>query len=534
MKSSVTMRLRNPALTLFGLLLAVGSALVLYCVVRECHSAYLHRDPASYLYEASQMLAGVPPYSARLAETNPPLILWISAIPVALGKLLHLSCILVLKLGMIAFLGGVAAWCLRLLRRSRVPQDGLDSRTLALFLLAIPLVFLLTQPDAFAQREQMLTLFLLPYVIGVSSGATEEMGKAERIALGVAAGLAICLKPFHLCTLACLELLMLLVHRSVRRLFRVELLALVLTGVAFIAAVWLFVPQYFRQLPLLREVYWAFGNYTAAAMLLKPGRKDEVILLLAWACWWGTRRWLRRPVVPAALLASATGAALAFALQHTGWPYQQYPECVLLYLGIAWLAIDLIVPRVSGILAKSWREPAFWIAAPLCVALAAGLAIKYKRYIRRHEGPVPIASQFTPYPANTPVYTLATGIGPFTEVLQHHLVWGGRFAHLWMLPAIVRNEEGPQDTTMPFKTLPPATVTALAAMLRQEAAEDLEQERPLVVAVAQCSPQIPCQGLDRPLNMLQWFSQDPRFAEQWARYRKLTTADGFNVYVRQP
>ena len=46
------------------------------------------------------MLAGATLYGPRLDETNPPLIIWISAIPVLLAGLLHIPVILTLNNGL--------------------------------------------------------------------------------------------------------------------------------------------------------------------------------------------------------------------------------------------------------------------------------------------------------------------------------------------------------------------------------------------------------------------------------------------------
>jgi hypothetical protein len=512
-------------------LILLGSAVILYCVARELRSTFLHRDPSSYLYEAGRMLAGDTLYGPRLDETNPPLIIWISAVPDVLSSLLHIPVILTLKLCIFASLALVSFWCYSLLRRA---GSHLSVAQRLLMSLAIPLAILLTQPDTFAQREQLLVLLLLPYLVAGSADVVST-SLLERILLGVLAGLAICLKPFHLLTLTGIELLLILSRRSLRSLVRTELIALILTGAAFLATVRLFVPQYFTDvLPTLDLAYWGLAEHSVKIMLLFVAAPMELLILCAWIAWALLRRKLNLPLVSAALLAAATGATLAFALQRTAWPYHRYPASVLLYLGLAWLAIDALTALARPLLHQGWRSPALWAVTCAAVLVTLGVAIKYQRYIRRHEAPLSVGLLFAGYPPGTTVYELSPGIGPYNEVLLHHLHWAGRSVCLWMLPAIVRNEAGPRDPNLPFKKLPPETVASLAARQRRAVKEDLATQRPQVVAVSQCVGENHCQGLDRDLDIVQWFSADPQFVAEWAHYQRQGTIRDFDVYVRNP
>lgn len=479
------------------------------------------------------MLAGATLYGPRLDETNPPLIIWLSAIPVLLAGFLHIPVILTLKLCIFALLGVVTFWCYSLLRRA---GSQLSHAQRLLMLLAIPLTVLLTQPDSFAQREQLLVLLFLPYVVAssIDISAPHSISRIARILIGVLAGLTICLKPFHICTLVALELLLILWRRSLRSLIRTELIALVLTGCAFLASIRLFVPQYLALLPLLDNTYWGLAEHSVKAMLVSVALPLELLLLLGWLVWFLLRRKLNLPLLSAAFLAAATGAALAHVLQRTAWPYHEYPACVLLYIGLAWMAIDALSTLAQPLLRQTWRSSAVWVTTVVAIVVTLGVVIKYRRYVHRHEAPLSVGTLFAGYPPGTTVFELSTGIGVFQQVLQHHLHWAGRSVCLWELPSIVRNQYGPVDPNLPFKKLPPETVAALAAQLRRNTAEDLATGRPQVVAVSQCTPDSHCQGLDRNLDIVQWLSADPQFAAEWSHYQLQGTIPQFDIYVRRP
>ena len=530
-ESHISRSRRESLSPILVVLFLLGSAVVLYCVARELHSVFLHRDPASYLYEAQEILKGQALYGPRMIETNPPLVVWLSIIPVLLAGWLHIPVILSLKICVIALLILATVWCHSLVRRA---GSQLSVAQRLLMSLAIPLAVLLTQPDSFGQREQFIALLFLPYLVAASTQG-DSISLRERILMGILAGLAVCLKPFHLCTLAAVELLLVLWRRSFRTLLRPELIVLFATGAAYLLAVRSFASLYLTvSIPLLNQTFWGFAELSVKAMLLSAAVPLELLALCGCIAWAVLRRRLNLPLASATFLASGMGATLAYALQRTTWPYRSYPAYVLLYLGLAWLAIDALTALVQPLLRQRWRSPALWAATCAAIVVSLGVGIKYQRYVRRHEAPMSVGLLFAGYPPGTTVYELSTGMGVYGDLLQHHLHWGGRYVCLWMLPAIVRNEAGPRDPNLPFKKLPPEMVASLATRLRRTTAEDLAVERPQVVAVSQCTDESHCYGLDRNLDIVQWFSLDPQFAAEWAHYQRQGTISQFDVYVRRP
>lgn len=90
-------------------------------------------------------------------------------------------------------------------------------------------------------------------------------------------------------------------------------------------------------------------------------------------------------------------------------------------------------------------------------------------------------------------------------------------------------------TARPFKRLSPETVAKLAALQREQSAEDLNYWRPAVVLVEQCVPNHSCQGLGgKNFDMLSWFLQSPEFAAAWSHYRRQPGFDNYEVYKTAP
>ncbi len=93
--------------------LAIGAAL-LGCIL--CLLPAAGQDQMWFLMMADRWLHGATLYGPLLFDSNPPLIVWLSAVPVAIAKLLHLSTTTAGKALVVALEAGVWAVCLRLSR----------------------------------------------------------------------------------------------------------------------------------------------------------------------------------------------------------------------------------------------------------------------------------------------------------------------------------------------------------------------------------------------------------------------------------
>lgn len=524
---------------LFTLALSVWTAALLFYLVTLLVSAPRNSDQSWYLYAAQRMLAGARLYGPQLVETNPPLIIWFSALPVFLARLLHLDAYITLKLIVFLMIGASTAWTGRILRAARLAE------TSVFFYLALSSVvgaeFFLHGCD-FGQREHLLVILILPYIFSAALSDQLCLSFAELCSLGLAAGAAVCFKPQHVIILAALELFLAVRNRSLRRLASPAFICAVFAVLAYIAMVRLAAPLYFSaMLPLLRSTYWTYGPRTTWG-ILKSTPFFDFLSLATLIVFITQRRKLRCAAVPGAFLASGFASFIAFCIQHGGWAYQAYPQDAFLFLAIFWIAAG----RLSLALIANWKPDSDFavITAALLLLLLPPLIISRRRTNLSVAGGKPHSGMnvpypdtvFAQYPAKTPVYIFSTlVIDAFPAVFQNHLVWASRFPCLWMLPAIVRNELAEAGGPAPGKVLPPAAVQKLAALQRTETAEDFRRWKPQVVIVRQCHRSAPCFGLDHlDFDPLAWFLQSPAFAAEWKSYRLQTHQNNFDVYTRVP
>ena len=118
----------------------------------------------------------------------------------------------------------------------------------------------------------------------------------------------------------------------------------------------------------------------------------------------------------------------------------------------------------------------------------------------------------------------------FEQVLDRGWEWGSRFDCLWMLPAII-NAEHDRVRTAALATIRNAALTTRDAILA-----DFVRWHPNPVLVDRCQDETfaPCMGIGTlRVDLLQWFKQDPRFAEAWTDYVHEGQAGPYDLWCRK-
>lgn len=297
-----------------------------------------------------------------------------------------------------------------------------------------------------------------------------------------------------------------------------------------------FSPLYFSQVyPLLVDTYWAFGTDTALHLLsLDPwfwavlGTAVLVALL---------RKSLRDAAGSSALIVCSLAAAVASAVQHTDWAYHLFPETAIFLLALVYLLGDLLDRYIAR-----WTADRSTVRMMLRGASALAAVFLLLVVIRPHtffgasrELPLyPDLRRFlAQYKPSTTIYVFSTGVPPLSHAYNLGLNWGSRFAHLWMLPAIVQNDYGRSGDRAPFKRLSQERIQELSSIQRTDIAQDLDDWKPSIVLVERCETG-ECLGIKGVrFQMIPWFLEDPGFAEAWSHYQPLTGAPKhFELYVR--
>ncbi len=490
-------------------------------------------DQSWLLYAAGQVLDGAR-IGTDIVETNPPTIIWLSEIPMALSCLLDMPPDTAMKmcLGLLVLLS--AAWSGSLVRR--IPRAG--SGPMAIWVaMGIAYATTVYSWTDVGQREYIMVLLVLPYLI---TAAIRLDGVSplrwQGIAAGVAALVGFSMKPQHLVVIAGVEFLLACRGGWRRSFLRPEVAGAVLAGLAYIAVIAIFAPDYVTKVvPLAYRAYLGYQNAPILA-LIEPRRTAKIAaLLLLWAI---IRRRLEYRALCDVFTIAAVGSTIAYLIQHKGWQYQFLPAdaffilllAVMLAEGfIRWTA-PLQVPRLGARMAS---------LTALVSCLVVGF-LYYPLHSAKAAADVDInrvAAQEAILAA-LPTGTTIAVLGPnyasiFDYVLKYRLKWGMRMEGFWTLEALF-NAEKTRDGESSERS---ARLSDVAHWTRTAAEEDLKRRKPSLVLVERCAdPTISC-GTSvslREVDILQWFRADPIFTAYWADYQRCGQVGYYDVwYLKQ-
>lgn len=514
------------ALTLFALscsvLMVLHQAAVLW-------TAYSGHDQAWYLIAAQRVLNGAQLYGPFVSDTNPPMIVWFSTLPVLLSHVVPIAPMLCLRLVVLALWLGSAAWSMMILKR----DENVEPPVCALVVLIVLSIGLRMIPQDFGQREHLFVVFALPYLFAMCAHPRARRNWMERCAIGIAAGCAVCFKPQDALVLISAELVVIIARRSLRRWISPELLSLVATCGLYFVVVRIATPQYTSQVvPLLLETYWAYGTSSALGLLLAM----KLWLVCGLALIAASLLFLRKSplsLTVAVFGASSVGALLAYAQQRADWTYHRYPIWAFLILAVCLFGLQL-----SQSFLLRWQGPV--IGRPLAWGCLVGMFVVgvglFPRQIKAMRPQRSEVYQFLrPYKDGRTVLVLSTAVFWVADVADLKLKWGARFPCLPFLPAIIRSTEDSGAGDKPFKRLSSEELASISSLQRKEIAKDLNHFQPSVVLVEHCDKEHSCQAIEgKSLDMIGWFLEDQQFQEAWKHYRR--QPDGptsFDVYERK-
>jgi hypothetical protein len=481
------------------------AALVL--VLATAITSPLKDDVAWLLYVARKWLGGERLYE-DIVEVNPPLIVWIYALPAMVSSWLGVSPKTVSEPMFAALLLGCAWWTAQLLH-GRAP---LFARRLPVFG-AVGTVLLLLPGVEFGQREHLLVATALPYL---ALFAREMQGEPEprktAVLVGVLAALGCALKPSYVMAFGLIELVGWLRGTRITRLC---VLSAVATLGLYGLGVLVFCPAFLENaVPLALALYGGTdtpcGEILAQSRMLLGGVAVAVLLAML------SRRTLpQQPFLRALLIALATfafGAAVSYVLQGKNWFYHRLPASTVALLALLlWTASvlrdrprltfrfaipALLVLATLGEFAWSdyWRLQS-WVEAAVEPNLST--EVKLERLVKLENAKTYIA--FSEW--------IALG---FPVVNNTGVTWASRFDSMWALKGELWRAK--QDGAAP-KDWP----------IRRWITHDF---------VATC-PDLAVVDTREGINYVAVLSaSNPAFALAWSRYHQIAAFDGLRVLKR--
>ena len=500
-----------PPVTRRPLFWAVAVAAVFLMAAAAVFTRSLNHDVAWYLYMADAMRGGAELYR-DIADTNPPLIVFLSVPPIWLATLFHLS----QKVAFNAYVFMAAGACLVVCSRL-IPKAWPDASTETRGLLIVTTAFGLlpfVRLD-FGQREHLAVILLLPYVWLAATPGARAAGPVASVLIGAAAGLGFAVKPHFMLPWALLEILVLVRERfAARAALRPAFVAAMVTVAAYVGFVLVFVPQYVEVFNDVRQFYGGLDSPLSTLVGLPDIAAwiAAVVLLAAFKLSVDTER----PVL--VLFTAATGFIAAGLLQFKGWSYHMYPGRAFLVIYFIAFALALLqsAPALSAILRGGVRS--------ICLVIVIGLVATSGRYLAesRNRPPgldivAPLVEIINKQQPHGPIaqISMRTQMYPgFPAANEAGVKWSLRFPTLFYLPGLYENELSLPDSELSFRE--PGAMSAMERRYFTEVVDNLCAAPPSVLIIEPPIARAPAGR--RSLDLVAYYGQDPRFKRLFAGY----------------
>ncbi len=496
---------RGDILALVALGLCLGFVLV--TVMRSP----LKDDIAWLLYVARNWMAGQRLYE-DLIEVNPPLIIWLYAVPAAIAGWLEVMPKLVAVLTFAAMVLGAAWWTACLLRG----QGPLFARRVPVFA-AISIVLLLLPGVEFGQREHLMSAALLPYLVLMAKwldGQAES--RLPALAAGIVAGLACSLKPTYGFAFLLPEAICLI---ATRRVLRTAPIVAVASAIVYVGAILLFCPAFLtRAVPLALALYG--GTDTPLMGLLFDARTLVLGISATLGLWAITRRALATRSgfsshLMTILVSFALGAGIVYLMEGKDWFYHRLPSIVATVLALVLWCAE-ILPRWRVVLPAQQRLPSAVLAGFALLVFGYADVVRLRPWVEAAVEPeLSTEVRLEKIIRREKVHSYVAfsewiGLG-FPVVNNTGVIWTSRFDSMWALKGELWRArlDGRAPQQWP---------------IRRWVARDFITGCPDLVVVDARS------GAVNFVSVL--VASDPSFAQVWTRYRQIAQFSGLRVLKR--
>jgi putative flippase GtrA len=459
----------------------------------------LNHDTAWYLIAARKWLDGAQLY-VDLIEVNPPLNFYLTLPALGFAELFGISdtngqyCVISLLYFFSLF------WCSAIIRS----QWGMPPGRGEIFLVGVGVAIILPALNNFAQREHILLIFLLPWLLCVAS--PRPLTRKERIFCAAFAAVGICLKPHFILFPLAVTVFQTFERRSLRPILFAENLTFLCVGFAYVGFVAAVHPAYlFQIVGIAIQVYGAYGAQFGEIL----SKISLEICLLALPAAVATASRYRNSMAALFMALSVAGLG-SYLLQGTGFRYHAVP-----FVAFGLIACILII-------VKSDRPGPIVIAAVLALAGLAGISIKRGFYENRNVAEISLVAEQLGEVDGLMVLSTYVSAGP-PAAMALGTDWTSRYPANWLVPGAInslsRTDCGIEVTTC-------ARLERIAAKNRSDNIEDILEARPGLLILDRRSEYFASQGFDWEVFM----NEDPAWQTVIVKYRKVAESDHFIYY----
>jgi hypothetical protein len=487
--------------------LAVGAALLHFF-------APINHDEAYFIALAGRLLDGGQ-FGKDIMDMNPPHIWWISAMPVWLARQVGLR----LDAATSVFTVAMALLSLAAVARlTTTARPGLVARNL--FLVFAALLVLFIPGYDFGQREHWMVLLTLPYIVARAGRLNNlAISPAFGAAIGVAACLGFCIKPYFLLLPVALEVWILAQTRRASLSIRPETIAMATAGIAYAILTLIYARSYLEiEIPRALLGYWSYKSpmqevLCSALVLLAPA---AILLGVGYLT---LQRGARIPARAQALALAGAASFVAALIQAKPWSYHFLPSVVFLDLS----AVILLTGKNPRVDRLALRRIAFAILVTMAVVPTAFEAVRAFEGASSRVNQLAATFRSNPGPNRTIFGFITSPRDVFPAVVAAEMEWAAPFCCEYLIAAAARVEEVPAAYRPKIR----------AAGLNQAemAVSAVRAKKPGVIVIAAGNDML---GFNhQTFDYTAWLSAHTDFASILAHYREISAIGPFRIFVRK-
>lgn len=512
----------------FYWLMALTSILLVWVGVSYQSRIHLNHDVGWIVHSAGWLLEGRR-FGSDIVDPSPPLA-WYLSLPAAAAYRLGLSdevtairtSFWLINIGVL-----IASFCaLMPLVRSRRFSEA------AALGLAAGIAICLLPAGSFGQRDVVAFALSLPYMlmtaIRISRG--NSWSTVASISAGMLAGAGFCLKPYLLVVPVLVESCRSALTLDVKIWLRPEAIGIAIAVAVYLGVLLLLTPDYINfALPMIEASYWAYeGNdHLVTNRLLEALTPAVLALAIALA----TRS---ANAFHAILASGVTGASISYWIQHKGFAYHAYPVVAMSFLLLAYSLAVAVKATFRQL--REINLGLFLVVGVALLYLAFGslnppidrAMAWYREYDRltgergRSYEELLVRLRQLGVGSDTYLFALSTHPKPgFPATNYLGAKWAGQAATQFVIPAYARRGEIEDAGTM-------RQVLDAADYQRKVVAEAIAMHRPAIVLVDAQSNRL---GLVyRRFDDIAFYQENREFRRIWACYGELERIGAIRIF----
>lgn len=291
---------------------------------------FLKGDLSWQLHLAHSVLRGGN-YISQFFEINPPLSIFLYMPEILLEKMLFVSRVIGLRLYIFLCATVSIYICYHLSKKAFSDKDVFQR---FLFLLSLPIIYLILPVSEFGQRENLFVILTVPYFLLLACRLRNQfVSTSFSFSIGIMAAIGFCLKPFFLICFAFVE------YYTIRKVFvkkrllnknnimkiikRPEIIVIVFFILFYLLLIYFFFKPYlFSVLPIATTFYYQAFSDSLRKLIISP-----VVLycFMSYALYFYNYQSNKKQVVNTLFIFALTGCVMSYFMQKIAWYYHAIP-----------------------------------------------------------------------------------------------------------------------------------------------------------------------------------------------------------------